>query len=708
MKTQGKQLIMLQDTIHEQKIRLDTLVRENSVLLQELQVLKSGAEKSSIELGYDPNSAKLSEELKVIELTANLKDSTKLNQKLSLELESAQHEINLKIRNLDELQNENARLREVLSDAKGQINNMRISDANFKTSNKLRQLDQDEEFELLKRDFQISLEKQQNLEESLKVREQELMDERVKNRSIQLLLQKFGEKEETNDILINELKRNLEEVTIELTLARSNASQQSSVEDMKSVLFAAFQHQFEKLHSLELAQFRPAHEKLSRMSSCLRSCQQSLIKIQKNKLLQPECNHQGFDDEIQRLTADVLYWKGRCELMQSRAQNPVTVASAENDDAHSLKSMLVASEKKLEQMSAEYARNFAQNTKVFAYLESECLRLKALCDHLRSVNGKINAELRKAMVHQIKNRGYEHRIKMLLNNETVLMEKCRGLENSLRVKNDSFLQTLRVQQEGEQVKSIALESELEQLKKKCGDLEHVIGNLQSANNELTKKANDAVFQLENEKKIYLNKLELAQNESLVLARKFAEKEIDLKSLKDKLVEQNVKLSQCDVKMSLLTEELQISEETSSRTISDLKTELIEKAKKLESISFDLQKVKSKLLESETLVMTQNEEYSQLLLHAREKDEKLSQLSKNLDGLTKQNMAYLEENGKLKNELNSKLFLLTDLTSQVDNLSSALNSTSHSKQDLEDLLRYVFFSILDTLSIIFYVESPRRR
>jgi chromosome segregation ATPase len=687
---------MLQDTIQEQKMRLDGTVRDNALLHQEVEFLKSAHGSQS-----DDVSSRLSEELKAIESTAAMRENSKTIHKLSKDVESLQLLLTQKSRLIEELTSEKESLSIALSSSRDELNRLRLSDAKYQAVNKLKQLDRDEELEMLKAELLIQKSKLSVLEDTYHMKEDELSNEKVMNHSLQMLLQKLSEKEETNEFLIKELKRTntdlcdeklgvfpIETVAVELQTMLMEASDSWNT---------SLQMQDEKCAGF-LVRINNCFQNLNHLGQVLRRLPSRVRKFDEHT--DPPMKLQFLQDEVQKLRNDNVELRKRSEHFESK------FLAAEVDDSQTLKSMLLVSEKKLEQMSAEYAKNFAQNSKVFAFLESECLRLRNLCDHLRGVNGKLTSEMKKATLYQIKNKGCEQKIRMLIQNEAILLEKCSSLEYSLKQSNDDFLKRLRDTQEKDLIQFRLVENETETSRQKVIDLEQSCASLHTANTDLNRRLAESSFQFENEKKILKNKLELAVNESLVYSRRCSEYDIEIKSLRDKVDEQNLTIAQFEIQTSLISEEAHANELNFTRTTTDLKLELQDKSRKIETLSSEVQKSRMKLLEAETGVMRVNEEYSNILLKSSEKDDKISQLTKAVDQNLKQTAILTEENLKLRSDNMSRSHQLQELTKQVENLTVTYNSALLMNREFEDSARY-FFIFLCVLFDVFLDCTKKR-
>jgi hypothetical protein len=364
---------------------------------------------------------------------------------------------------------------------------------------------------------------------------------------------------------------------------------------------------------------------------------------------------------------------------------------SENTDAAaktitSLKAQLHQSEKRLEELSVNYAKNFAQNSKIFAFFESEVYRLKSLCDYLKGLNNKMNHDLKHAMIMDTKNRSLEYKVKLLTGNEKKLVGKLQELDNSLKGKNEEFLLLLKQHQQSDLIKTNGLEKELDEMKSKYHSLEITSNQYLLLTKDLQKKLTDVSFSSEKEKKLLQNKYDLNNNEILIFQRQLHEKDYEIKGLKDALSELRQSISSLELTNSMLQQEVSSSSESSFRKISDYKNEIIEKNKMIEELSKEVTLSKTRLMDIESSILIKNEENSQMLLKTTEKDDKIHLLMKTIDQQTKQLSQLSEMNNKLKEEMKEKNHYLMEVKESLEKLNRNYENELTSKYEIENNLR----------------------
>lgn len=624
------------------KIKLEVVQRDNDLLQQEVQLLKRMTQNSQPKTEQDNLISWVSDELKILDLTAHLKDLTKQNHKLSNENENLESTLLLRSRNLEDLNKENQNLKASIAGLQVQLDETRVVLAKYESQDKIRQLENDEQVEVLKRFLISSANETFELKNLLTQQEDDISQERSKSDFFRLLLEKMAEREDTSDSLILELKNqqllSFTELSQVIQQSRSFIQSMTNFENMVSQRFDGFSRRIQVCHET----MNDIHAATSLNSNS------RMIEV---ALPSSEFRAEQFPEA--------------------------------KDKASSVRSN---SESGFERVSAEYAKNYAQNSKVFAFMENECTRLKALCDHLRGMNNKVNIELKRAMLSENRCKSLEQKVRLLTQSEQSLVGKCARLESMLKKKNEELLSYLRNQDERENSKLCSLQAEVDGLKQQLEELESSRKYLVESNNKLKLRGEEIQLLLENERKLWSHQIQNSQNETMVSRRLLSDKDLEMSALKNKVEELNTLLHEKDLKLSLTSEEFKSQESALNQKIKELTVEIEDKSRKLEVSMGEVSRTKSKLLEIDSKLLAVNEDYSKLLISQSQKDEKNLSLSKDLEDRQRQLDSAAENFRRLQEEYKAKIVELQEVERQFNFINDSFQSEQKLKLELENSMR----------------------
>ena len=180
--------------------------------------LRNASSSSASISGSDPRSNRLAmAESQVDELTAQLRMSERAREDLQLEHDKAQVRLQAKTRNCEEQAKELHHLRHELDTQLAEIDRLKIAEMKFDANTKLLQIDNESEIEILQGRVKVLDAEVEELRGLLRGKEDELEAELEANRSLREVLQKFGEKDDTTEGLLSQLRADREAAAAQLS-----------------------------------------------------------------------------------------------------------------------------------------------------------------------------------------------------------------------------------------------------------------------------------------------------------------------------------------------------------------------------------------------------------------------------------------------------------------------------------------------------------
>eukprot|EP01038_Epipyxis_sp_PR26KG_P008401 gene8401-11359_t len=278
-------LSSMQTKLLEQQLQLEIRDEEKDQLQSSRSMGYASPSSRSSRHGNNERSASKSQ-AKIDELITQLAELNKNHEELSFEYEKLLIRFQSKTKQTEDLYKDNQFLREELENKLQDVDRLKFSEMKYDALSKLKQIDNENEIEVLR-------ERLNTYEGRINDLELVLTDEREQNDSLKLFLNKLGEKDETTESLLESTTNELNAIK-KLYLAK--------VEECTT-----FQLQIEKYHSLV-----EEKEKENRQTSM------ALLHAQQiptpTKSITPSCNIQSHAD----LKSNVDELKSKLTFLQSQ------------------------------------------------------------------------------------------------------------------------------------------------------------------------------------------------------------------------------------------------------------------------------------------------------------------------------------------------------------------------------------------------------
>jgi chromosome segregation ATPase len=372
---------------------------------------------------------------------------------------------------------------------------------------------------------------------------------------------------------------------------------------------------------------------------------------------------------------------GRLEAENRRLQEELIAMRSElqSDVVNDLKERVMCAERKAEFLSSDRARSFALSSRVIAYLESECIRLKSLCDHYRSSNTKLSNDFCEMQNLLGDSSEIEYKYQRSLQNEQLLILKLQSADEALNSKSCEMRELVERLTTAERRLVNLDESNFAESNKKYDELLLSYNKLDTEYKKCQDSLKLKCVQFDEDVGTLRAETCQMENSFKIAQNKLKESDLENSNLKFKISELESIQADLEMRISLADEQFRANSAIHERVVKDLKIEIERKSLETTNLQRDIESFKAQLLLIESQCAHSGQQFSKNLLKLSEEIDENRSIREKLDEKT-----LLLDNAQ--KELSLTLAIVAGLKQKLERSEDDNKLALDHRTELENLLQ----------------------